>query len=433
MQKEHHEYRGWVPTVGGRLSFKHFGESAFPCRTISATAGHGSSRSVFAFQRRVLKDSILPRSVFRRLFECETDFIFLAAAGVNQHLALAGHIYVFFRGINANGLKWRDIRSRIHDNSRNDSFFTRVRKSPSADGAAFLTEFLRDHHNYLLANSIHHSDFTVDRDGITTIHPADNLRSIEANRAATEPDDWDYMAQQSFLFLRDITHTHQHHPASDDSLTTATCVIRSGVVQMSDKDWAEKTARLLYRFIIEYKKNNSARFALAAKGVTSYLKTFMGIATKRYPQANLDISCEFDNMNDSIDTKIHTIELRDALRARFLDRHLNPILGFLGIVLAVAGLIASPNNQIHPILSGLTGFAISRFDELLILAALVPLITYTILNAPDVLPESFGKQHVYTIVRILQVLRWGTAITVTLLITLLLFSSAVYVWKLAWI
>ena len=91
-------YRGWIPTVAGKLSFRIIGDSSHPTDCISANCLVGDHRYVLCYQGRNLSDAVV-RGI-ARLRALYGDFRFAFIGRVRQDIRyintpLFGHVYIF--------------------------------------------------------------------------------------------------------------------------------------------------------------------------------------------------------------------------------------------------------------------------------------------------------------------------------------------------
>lgn len=92
-------YRGWIPTVTGRLSFSHFGDCKLR-RSQSLSRADGISRILIVRQRRTIWDVMLPTwKPFERAVGLRGSAQFICVAktfdvGADRQGVLRGHAYI---------------------------------------------------------------------------------------------------------------------------------------------------------------------------------------------------------------------------------------------------------------------------------------------------------------------------------------------------
>lgn len=106
-------YRGWIPTVTGRLSFSHFGDCTL-ARTKSVSRTDGSTRYLLVYQRRKIWDVMLPAwPVFEHALDFRGAAYFVCVAETediparnnvptDKQGALTGRVFII-----ANRKRWK--------------------------------------------------------------------------------------------------------------------------------------------------------------------------------------------------------------------------------------------------------------------------------------------------------------------------------------
>jgi hypothetical protein len=109
-------FRGWLPTITGRLSFSIFGQTSYPTKTRCANVADEHSRYLVIVQRRDTGDAILHSSIkfFLRTFgfmDDDTDLRFVLIANTKHKELLKtqeylqGKAYIIDRkGLNRPGI-----------------------------------------------------------------------------------------------------------------------------------------------------------------------------------------------------------------------------------------------------------------------------------------------------------------------------------------
>ena len=201
-------YKGWVPTVIGRLSFRSIGDTSFPDRSISSniTISDGAKRDryIFAFQRRRLGDTAFP-AITNSILGLNGSFYFTLASVSDDHEPnnnkLLGAICIFIQP------NW----SLAKDEAR-----SLVRCDPT-DVAQYKEQWAT-----LTSHISRHADcivnFTLFRNG-----NCEFSKPQIHSEAFQEMEDGD-ICNQAYSFLRDITRAHQHHDPSADTLLTVRTV-----------------------------------------------------------------------------------------------------------------------------------------------------------------------------------------------------------------
>jgi hypothetical protein len=186
-------YAGWVPTANGQLSFRHIGESANPTPAIYANATTDKERVVLAYQHRPLSDALFGRPL-QWLMEFEDSFYFiLATTSVGppgDTDEMRGAIYIY------------KTKSDWVQNGRGS---TRPKLRQIRNLALSLDIDRYDQIRTLYQQAVNDLQGTADIDLKFVL-----LRSGET-----------FFSKPSFrFFLRDLTHHHQHHAPSSDTILT---------------------------------------------------------------------------------------------------------------------------------------------------------------------------------------------------------------------
>ena len=96
-------FKGWVPTVGGRLSFELVGQTSHPSKTYPPINVEGErSRYIVCYQKRNLGDALFPSLLeFLRLNRSSLMFVCFASSSnvaEDDDASLEGRIMIFRRG-----------------------------------------------------------------------------------------------------------------------------------------------------------------------------------------------------------------------------------------------------------------------------------------------------------------------------------------------
>lgn len=275
-------YIGWIPNVAGRLSFSHIGASDFPARCERENTGNSLGRRIVATQRRRLSDWLLPNWYFQFLYGFSADWRFVLVGGTaadpaDQIARLEGEIFA---------IEAQDWDKLVHDEILGETFSLRERfqkeltawarlerPSPHADLIPEQpTELLR-------AYSLFTFRFGLRRSGIlwlTLNSLASDLtfaEDYEAEEHRPSESDVRYLANQAFFFLKDISHTHRHHPPGSDTITEVGRIDRRGT-------WAIDTHYRIHRKVVEMRRSRDPKVLYQASGMLAYLSA-MGKAVTR--------------------------------------------------------------------------------------------------------------------------------------------------------
>lgn len=262
-------YRGWIPTVAGKLSFRIIGDCNHPTRCVSANSLVGSHRYVLSFQRRNLSDA--PFRKIAALRNLVGDFRFVFIGRVRQdlnaiNLPMFGHVFLF-KDLRV----WRRIR---HDARYAQNLLNRYQENPDEQHALepSVIQAMTGVSARLEAAADVSCRIVLKRTGelslrrLTPKRPeyielADDLR-IYANLSLSE-----MMAAQFYYFMRDITHAHQHHHPRTDTILTV-------YATRNDVDWRKNVLFSLYNHIISRKRSSSFFECGNSLGILAYAESF---------------------------------------------------------------------------------------------------------------------------------------------------------------
>lgn len=271
------QYRGWVPTVTGRLSFSHFG----PCElhsTKSLNRADPEKRYVVAIQDRETWDVLLPfrRQLGEALLKRRGKLYFVCLAGTeheadDKQSRLKGRIYIL-----SDKNAWKgSIEPAIdaHVAALQAYFFT-ARSGPIS---THFEPHLSTMRELLNVNCAFQGEFSLDRSGVVDICiDTDHKRHSTAPSFPHSPDEVRHirhiLAAQLFFFLRDIGHRHQHHHPYTDTIVD--------LYECNDGDdlyWRHSTLYSIYRRIISYKRKRDIEVQISSLGLLAYAKAFREI------------------------------------------------------------------------------------------------------------------------------------------------------------
>ena len=224
------EYKGWIPTVTGRLSFDFFGDSDFPDDAISQNVSDSKIRYTIIYQKRNLSDATLPckNQAAKWFFDFQSTFWCVCLGCSMQHEQLSssdieppfsGRLFLFH-----NKITWKEstLRSIKKAQQKLDSF-----SSFDAIEQTDLKEFFRSDYDALckdLTNSASFcADYNLTRNGILTLSINETLtQAPHCPKFPSEPTKrkhlYHIVCSQLYFFLRDIGHRHQHHHPSTDTI-----------------------------------------------------------------------------------------------------------------------------------------------------------------------------------------------------------------------
>lgn len=274
-------YAGWVPTVNGRLSFRHIGESRNPTESRYANVTTDDTRLVLAYQHRPLSDALF-KWIVHPLRRLDGSFYFALTAISDESPGhteeLHGSIFIYKSRADWKASGRPAIRDRVkHINSLVHSF---ERNRDTAVVALF-----RDAERELLQTSDIEIKYRLFRTGEVYFQKPtfreSELGTESVEYATAQGQDFNkWVADQCYFFLRDITHTHQHHAPSSD--TVLMLHYRESDPPNGDVVWRRNIVYSLNHHIIRSKRLADSVSLFQAMGILAYCKSFKGICTERF-------------------------------------------------------------------------------------------------------------------------------------------------------
>lgn len=263
---------GWVPTVTGNLSFSALGRGSFPSRCLRV-----DTPEVFViYQKRDLLDVLVPYADdvnVAKFFREKIANLALKISGQFSFVMIAtpekltecctGKIYLV---------------AHAHNNRALKEAKKAFRQSEPTNDARELFELA------VSQMSCYETKFELQRQGRLKIS-ADDTTSVGG-----------ILANQTFFFVKDIAHVHQHHDPRHDAITEMT-----PHTDEFNAEWISKTQQALYRSIIRYKRFRNEKALFRASGILAYTQAFQNsyvrppkaIADgKKYHQTELEQSLE---------------------------------------------------------------------------------------------------------------------------------------------
>jgi len=395
----------WVPTVSGRLSYTIIGQTGWPRKCIHINnLGDGQGGKAIFFQERFCDDFIFPvlgnsgwlRSVIFRFLsrfkvggritgqhyfiavvdEVTVDEVTAVYDGAAKHASLDvihGRVYpILAEPIGRSAAE--DVRSSILETLTLENGLQPVRLSELVSTMARRAEGV----------SPVTIGFTIRRDGITelwptSIHPVPGQKIVFKDIGAHVPD----YVEQSFFFIRDIAHTHQHHdPASD----TIVRVHRT-------KDSFKKSIYFdLFRSIIKFKRERSAENIMSASGILAYAKSFAGL-----PGVSDEVPTDYqvENLKMSLDAAQFKLD-HDAQRSsNRIALTLTTVFAIFGAIVSISSLaqFADPKRRSVIVPSDLLVDTTSWIAQNPIFAFVLSVVTafFTLLAFGQIKPNRFRR------------------------------------------
>lgn len=247
---------GWVPTVTGHLSFTTLATGSFPSRCWRRECG----KRFVAVQRRDLLDVLVPYA------ESVEVINYFREKLSNIVVGISGRFWYILDAVEAED--GETLKGIIHMvPATNNKPFVKQLKTWLANTGALsgVDQMMHSTKNA----SCYTVKFSLERGGKASLFPETNGQGSELRHL---------LANQTFFFLKDISHVHQHHHPSHDAITE--------VCEISDKHskehWVTQTQFSLYRAIIRFKRFKNEKALFRAAGILAYAQSF----DRRYGSEN---------------------------------------------------------------------------------------------------------------------------------------------------
>jgi hypothetical protein len=278
-------YKTWVPTVSGALSFSTLGSGGHPTRPIRANIGDHRVRYVIAIQKRDLLDSLV-KFVAKRIYSGNFVCVCVGKSSddpLTQHDVLVGRLAIY----HDEKIWKRDYRPFIAEKLDLLRSFPSSQDTQNSLEKAFEDHFLNVK-TFISESSSFFVDFRLNRNGVTTLtvpnHNNEYFPSDELERQHMER----IVVSQAFFFLKDLSHNHQHHHRSLDTLVDVHLFTGNEIA------WRSSILRFLYRKIIECKRDLRPEAYNSSLGILIYAKAFKKI-TEREIGKNVGILPDTDD------------------------------------------------------------------------------------------------------------------------------------------
>lgn len=425
-------FRGWIPTVSGRLSFTVFGHTIYPSRAITANIADHEGRYIITYQSHNAADVILP---FRRIlapfflrYDGNLFFVFIGNThGELRQNFLNGTVCVFSdvdlwrQEVRPALQQYRDLLRSYH-----------ISISPSLRGYA------QDSEEMVRRICLHHASFyanvRISRTGTTdVIVPFPNAASPRAPRFPNDSVRRSHLvhvlAAQVFFFLRNLGHHHQHHnPATD------TIVDLYRIEVTDDISWRLNTLYSMYRAVIEAKRNPHSSTFNNCLGILAYASTFQNICGEEigHEEGKKVLPIFYAaNAANSIKASQAQVDREITIRLRRQDLLRNTLLAILSVVLSFAGLLQLTSLKldvtIDPIIIASVSWALSHAMYTL---TLFILLIMGMLVVSDSRQRGAPPRLIADALRIVQAFPRAVAIGIFAIVAVILYSIAVIILKL---
>lgn len=334
-------YKGWIPTVAGKLSFSLIGEAnGNNPVAVSVNRADSRHRYVVSYQHRFLVDSVLPIWLSGIVNKYCGSFNFVCIGKSSNDISvqndkLSGYLLIFDDKKNWSWAE-REIR---HCQDKLASLDVSVNDLAAGFDSHFnfIKEDLKPKASFWV-------NFTLARNGVVEI-VLDEGYDLGADKPLYPPTladkkrIEDTQSAQTFYFLRDLVHKHQHHSPTTDTLLD---LYRSG----DDNQWIGESLRVLYRKILDFKRLRKDEVYCSSLGLLSYAKSLRQIAKDDYGGCSICPKINDELLKESImagQTATNN-SVQESIRRSDITR--NTIISVLGLFLAFTSLMKLTDQTI---------------------------------------------------------------------------------------
>ncbi|MDI4234756.1 hypothetical protein OZ411_18290 [Bradyrhizobium sp. Arg237L] len=377
-------YAGWIPTVNGRLSFRHIGDARRPTESIFANLDTGAERIIVAYQHRPLSDILFPRLI-HWLYDISGDFWFALTAKSNNSPLVAdwisGKIHIFKSRADWRTSADQAVRSYVHE--INALRFSNAADIPAQAHLAF------DRARKLVDECADiEVDFDLDRNG--EVYFGNPVFREQALQRASEEfaangghNIRKWVADQCYFFLRDLSHAHQQHESSSDTIL----ILQDR--RSDDIQWRKNIIYSLQYAIIRFKRDPDARSTLRAMGILAYCNSFTACCEAKlqqqfsgFPKFNNDaLLLSLQAKADEISTAEQIISNRQNGELAKVVASRTIALAFVAILVATIAILIQPRissqeKEEFALLYRVSTFAAENFFSFLGLSGVTLLVTW---------------------------------------------------------
>ncbi len=300
-------FEGWVPTVSGRLSFSIAGESNSHGRVVHSHSLHLGSRFFVCYQKRYISDTTIPFLTYYPMIREISDWLFFGRTGKFTFIAISkiSQDREYIRGF-VGFMPYQDWKKKTRD-----AFRARMDKVNDFGD----TEELYPHFMEQLSQMACTSKFIISRDGYVKIEISSiEQKALDDFRDAQSLEIlYQHFASHVYFFIRELFHTHKYHGDSSDT-----------ILDIYSQKWKENIVHTLLRRITLLRRERSVFAAAKAKGILSYLESFLQLHCKDEKAGAL--RTDLSALSSSLDTDQKLSSIQEKMSGRY---HIKVIAEYL--------------------------------------------------------------------------------------------------------
>ena len=368
------EFRSWIPTVTGKLSFTIIGKTSWPRPCVHLNLIENQHRGIF-LQERFCHDFLSP---FVGLSDRQKDWLFGWTLSGRKKPLIGRHFFwctvdkglvdeqgklasfsgtVFIVPATKNGVQaYKKLRKRI----------LAAKKQPRK-----ISDHIDNAKTNFREESLIECSFSLSRSGEFQINGIET-RSVKGFGKIENKEIIDRYCALAFSFLRDITHNHQHHDGENDL-----------IVRLHEYDpekpneWKDQVYFDLFRRVIAFKRIRSPFHITNATGILAYVRAFKELFD---PPSGRESFCEEATIQ-SLETAQYELQLRHSLNNNRLSFVQTMVFGLMTLIVSMAGFATflpesdrsaiAPNDWITAAIKFGAEFPFRAFASTVVLAFMV--------------------------------------------------------------
>ena len=335
-------YAGWIPSVNGRLSFRHIGEARHPSEAIYTNVTTSNNRYIIAVQQRRLSDQLF-QFITHILYQTEDCFYFVLSAETtdppDRTDEIKGTVHIY-----KSADDWIVKGDKLVSDTIKSLNDARLAIDHERD-KRILKGYARSQQRLQQTSDIE-VDFVLWRTGeIFFSAPKfmeESLAVASIEYAESQRQDFSkWIADQAYFFIRDISHRHQHHSPDSDTIL---------ILQKheDDRKWRANVLFSLHHYIIRSKRFADTKSLYRCAGVLAYANSFRATCCRFFNDYTVMPPFNEDELLQSLNARIgeqvnHTTEQGVIATIRLGRRVV--ALTFLAIIIAIVIMFVQPEIE----------------------------------------------------------------------------------------
>ncbi|ERP87279.1 hypothetical protein Q669_10975 [Labrenzia sp. C1B10] len=332
------DYRGWIPTVSGRLAFSEFGNLDYPTKAAKWSYADKTERCVICVQKRYLSDITIPiLSYSPEILDFIDNYLFgktgkmwmCATASYDmRENSLTGIVGIFGKKI------WRRYKRTLEESG------DKLNNTTSKDDEPW--RYLEAVNSLNLSHAFATAEYKVLRNGKIFIG---SIKSGEKSNIEWSEETEENIASQVYFFLKDCLHRHQHHSKTTDSILSIYKIDPKKSIGRQEKEWKLDVLYTLYRKVINRRRNGSLVDLSESMGVLSYASSFYNIFKKELEGFEEKSVYNRTELIESLKASIISSKYKENKMPELLRGSLSITLALSAVAIAFASLLGVANHR----------------------------------------------------------------------------------------